>query len=189
MNLTEIGISYIIISAHKTERTVDENQKRSSKLESILYAKEYTVQHIRGYYNNEWEDSYLAWNGSTDNQELKKDAIFLINEFNQDSAIIKYKGEPITKKVYKDGKEKPLSLNMYDSNMDNKSYIIQGLSFSFTEQKQYKSATDKSELRIGMVVEICNNNKWIERTINDLDKEWDSMYKLFAKHNKLRFSI
>lgn len=188
MNLTDIGISYIIISAHNNNRTSEENAKRSAKLESLLYAKEYTVQHIRGYYNNDWEDSYLAWS-NVDNTELKKDLIFFVNEFNQESAIIKYKNEPTNKRVYKDGKEKPLALNMYDSNSDNKSYIIQGLSFSFTEQKVYKQATDKSQLKIGMIVEICNNNIWIEKTVSDLDKEWDSTYKLFAKHNKLRVSI
>src|ERR1035437_2003496 len=189
MNLTDIGISYIIISAHKSELNSDENLKRSSKLETILYAKEYTIQHIRGYYNNKWEDSYLAWNESSDNQELKKDALFLINEFNQESVIIKYKDEVLTKKLYKDGKEEPLALNMYDSDMNNKSYVIQGLSFSFVEQKQYKMTTDKSQLKSGMIVEICNNNQWSEKMINDVEKEWDSMYRLFAKHNKLRFSI
>ncbi len=189
MNLTDARVSYMIVSAYRADRNTIENENRSSKLESILYSKEYKVQHLRGYANGHWEDTYLASNTSITNQELKKDALFLLSQFDQDDIIVKYKDEPIIRRVFKDGSEKPLSLNMYDSDLQNKSYILQGFAFSFKEQKQYKNITDKSELKTGMIVEICNNNKWIEKKVENIEHEWLSLYQLFAKHNKLRFSI
>lgn len=189
MNLTDISVSYMIVSAYRVDRNTIENENRSSKLESILYSKEYKVQHLRGYANGHWEDTYLAYNKDITNQELKADALFILKQFDQDDIILKYKDEPIIRRLYKDGKEKPLSLNMYDSDLQNKSYILQGLSFSFKEQRQYINITDKSELKPGMIVEICNNNKWIEKTVENIEVEWLGIYQLFAKHNKLRLSI
>ncbi len=189
MNLTDIRSSYMIVSAHKSDRSTTDNEIRSSRLESILYSKEYNVQHLRGFANGHWEDSYIAYNTSIDNSELKRDAMSIISQFDQDNVIIKYKDEPIIRRVFKDGKEKPLSLSMYDSDLQNKSYILQGLSFSFKEQKQYRSIINKSELKIGMIVEICNNSKWIEKQVIDIEKEWENVYQLFAKHNKLRLSF
>jgi hypothetical protein len=179
----------MIVSAFRADRNTIENENRSSKLESILYSKEYTIQHLRGYANGHWEDTYLAHNSEIGNEELKKDALYLLSQFDQDDIIIKYRDEPIIRRIYKDGNEKPLSLNMYDSDLQNKSYIFQGLSFSFKEQRQYKNITDKSELKPGMIVEICNNNKWIEKQVEDPEKEWLNVYQLFAKHNKIRLSF
>src|ERR1035437_745467 len=150
MNLTDYKISYIIISANNADINLTESHKRTEKLESILYAKEFNVQSIKGFCENVWDDSFISNNEALTNQELKKEAMFLINEFGQDNIIIKYKNEANTKRLYKNGKEKLLSLNIYDSDPKNKSYIIKGLSFSFTEQKEYKSTTDKSDLKIGM---------------------------------------
>ncbi len=188
MNLTEESISFILISAHKADRSSDDNKLRSGKLESILYAKEYNLEHIRGYYQGSWEDTYLAFT-DIESSELKKDAIFLITQFDIDDVIIKYKSEPIIRRIYKDGKEKPLSLNAYDGEMQDRAYVIKDLSISFLEKKQYKMVSNKSEIKVGMTVEIFNNNKWIERSIENIDKEWSSIYNLFAKHNKLRFSL
>ena len=40
-----------------------------------------------------------------------------------------------------------------------------------------------------MVVEYLNNkNKWCEMIVNNPDDEWDKLYKLLIKYNKVRIS-
>ena len=43
-----------------------------------------------------------------------------------------------------------------------------------------------NDFRIGMVVEYFNNNKWCEKLVEDPNKEWNNIYKLMVKYNKVR---
>jgi hypothetical protein len=75
---------------------------------------------------------------------------------------------------------------IYDSNINNKTYIYNGLSFTFNDKKRYHFLNYKDELKNGMIVEFFNNDKWIERKIVNIDIEYEKMYKLLIKYNKLR---
>ena len=54
----------------------------------------------------------------------------------------------------------------------NKSYIHNGISFSFVEKTRYWKPKSQEDLKIGMVVEYQNNNKWYERIVRNPKEEW-----------------
>lgn len=172
--LEQPNISYIILSSDKLEDMV-----------SILYAKEYKVLPIKGYYQGQYEDSVMAF-GQVDNDELRKDVLFLLNHFNQDCAIIKYMNESNAKKIFKDGSEKPLGIIMYNTDSENRSYLYNGLSFSFVEKVRYWKPTKKEDFKVGMLVEYMNNNKWYKRKVENPSEEYEKLYKLLIKYDKIR---
>ncbi len=140
---------------------------------------------IQGYYKGQYENSALAFS-DIDNDELRKDLIFLLNHLKQDCGIIKYKGETVAKKVFSDGSEKPLGIALYNTDSDNISYLHNGLSFSFVEQVRYWKPTKVEDFKIGMVVEYLNNNKWYQKKVQNPKEEWESIWKLMIKYDKIR---
>jgi hypothetical protein len=167
--------SYIILSADRLNEMI-----------SVLYSKEYQILPIKGYYKGSFEDSVIAW--GPDNDDLRRDVIFLLDHFNQDCAIIKYQGDSNAKKVFFDGSEQPLGLLMYNTDSENKSYLHNGVSFSFVEAKRYWIPKTMDDLKVGMIVEYMNNNKWYERKVQNPKEEWEKLYKLLIKYDKLRVS-
>ena len=174
MNLQEKNMSYVILSSDKLDDMI-----------SILYAKEYQIIPIKGYYRGQYEDSVIAF-GRVDNDNLRKDVLFLINHFHQECAIIKYLGETSVKKIFKDGSEKPLGIVMYNTDAENISYLYNGVSFSFVEQVRYWKPTKKEDFRVGMLVEYFNKDKWYERLVEDPSQEYEKLYKLLIKYDKVR---
>jgi hypothetical protein len=81
MDLTNKNLSFILLSSDKIESML-----------SILYAKDYQILPIKGFYRGQYENSALAFS-DVDNDELRKELIFLLNHFDQECGIIKYKGE------------------------------------------------------------------------------------------------
>ena len=65
IDLTNPKISYIVISSEKIDDIM-----------SILYAKNYQIIPIKGYYQGQYEDSLMAF--GVDNDELRKDLIFYL---------------------------------------------------------------------------------------------------------------
>jgi hypothetical protein len=45
-----------------------------------------------------------------------------------------------------------------------------------------------NDLKVGMVVEYMNNNKWHEKMVQNPQDEWEKLYKLLIKYDKLRVS-
>ena len=151
---------------------------------SILYAKNYQIIPLKGYYKGQYEDSVMAF--GVDNDELRKDIIFLLNHFKEECGIIKYFEETGVKKVFADGSEKPLGIALYNTDDDNMSYLYNGVSFSFVEQVRYWKPTKKEDFRIGMLVEYFNNNKWYEKKVENPLDEYNKLYKLMIKYDKIR---
>lgn len=185
-NLLDKNVSYILISPERKDNTVQENSVNCSKLCNILYAKSYTIIPVTGLYNGIYEKSFIAISPEDDNNQVRSDTIFLMDQFGQECAIVKYKGEDSATMIKEDGSEKPLKLSMYDQESQNKTYLYNGLAFSFTEKKRYVFPKRKEDLKDGMIVEFFNNNKWSTRKILDLEKEYDKMYKLLIKYEKIR---
>jgi hypothetical protein len=169
--------SYIILSSNRLD-----------DMTSILYAKEYQIIPIKGYYRGQFEESVIAF-GRVDSDNLRKDVLFLLNHFHQDSAIIKYLGETGVKKIFKDGSEKPLGTILYNTDSDNISYLHNGISFSFVEKVRYWKPTKKDDFKKGMVVEYMNQNKWFVREVKNPTDEYEKLYKLLIKYDKLRVAI
>lgn len=176
MNLTDNKISYIIISSNKIDDMM-----------SILWAKEFRIIPIEGYYKGQYEKSIIAYS-DIDNDELRRETLFLLNHFKQECAIIKYLGETGAKKIFYDGSEKPLGIVMYNTDDDNMSYLHNGVSFSFVEQKRYWIPKDKEDLKVGMIVEYLNKDKWLQHEIKNPSLEYDRLFKLLIKYNKVRIA-
>jgi hypothetical protein len=173
IDLTNPKISYIVISSEKIDDIM-----------SILYAKNYQIIPIKGYYQGQYEDSLMAF--GVDNDELRKDLIFLLNHFHQECGIIKYFGETGAKKVFPDGSEKPLGIVLYNTDSENISYLYNGISFSFVEQVRYWKPKKQEDFSVGMLVEYMNNNKWYEKRVVNPTEEYNKLYKLMIKYDKIR---
>ena len=133
-NLTDRNLSYIIISPEKKDNPSNINNLNCEKLCTILWSKDYTLIPVTGLYEGRYEKSFIAFISCESNDELRKDALFLIDQFEQNSVIVKYKGDIFATKINEDGSEKPLSYILYDSNEQNKTYLYNGISFYFVEQ-------------------------------------------------------
>jgi hypothetical protein len=185
-NLLDRNISYIIVSPEKKENNPSQNNINCEKLCSILYSKDYTIFPIAGYYDGKYEKSFLAISSSNNNDDLRFDAIYVMDQFEQESVIVKYHSDETASKISNDGSEKSLSLLVYDSNLQNKSYLYNGISFSFVENKRYYFPKKKEELKNGMLIEYFNNNKWTQRQVLNIDSEYEKLYKLLIKYEKVR---
>ncbi len=174
MDLTDKKLSYILISSDKID-----------DISSVLWAKDYRVIPIKEYYKGNYKESIIAYS-DIDNDELRKDAIFILNHFNHDSAIIKYLNESDTRNIFSDGSENLLSVSLYNTNFENKSYLYNGYSFSFIEMERYWKPTKKEDFKIGMIVEYFNNNKWYKQEVKNPSVEFDGLYKLLIKYDKIR---
>jgi len=174
VNLQNPNISYLILSSGNID-----------DMTSVLYAKEYQILPLQSYYKEAFNESAMGYS-DVDNDTLRKDTLFILNHFHQESAIIKYKGETVPKKIFRDGSEKILELNMYNTNSELVSYLYRGLSFSFVDAKRYWVPRSKEDFKAGMVVEYFNNNQWTEKVVENPNVEWDKLYKLLLKYDKVR---
>lgn len=174
LELKKAEISYVVIVSDKIDDIM-----------SVLWAKEYKILPIKGYYRGNFEESIIAFKGEN-NDDLRKDTIFILEQFNENSAIIKYKGDNNANKIFSDGSEKPMDIKIYDTNSDNFTYIYNGVSFSFVEQDRYWKPKGHQDLRKGMIVEYFNKNKWFEKRVNEPKSDWSNFFKLFSKYDKLR---
>jgi hypothetical protein len=188
VNLSNPNTSFILFSPHNESNSELENKSNFEKACSILYSKDYTILEVEGIYRGIKEKSILAFPISNNNDNLRSDSLFLIDTFQQESLIVKYSNETNSKKILNNGSEKPLSIAMYNLDYENKTYLHDGVSFSFIEEKVYYFPKQKSELKNGMIVEYFNENVWKSKTITHLDEEYESLFKLLIKYNKLRFS-
>lgn len=174
IDLTNPKLAFMLLSSERLDDMV-----------SILYAKNYQILPIQGYYQGQYENSVMAFS-NIDNDELRKDLIFLLNHFHQDCGIIKYSGETGAKKIFNDGSEKPLGIALYNTDSDNISYLYNGLSFSFVEQVRYWKPNKLEDFKVGMIVEYLNNNKWYQKKVENPEKDWKDMFMLLSKYDKLR---
>lgn len=177
IDFADRNIQYILLSSDKLDDMI-----------SILWAKEYTVIPIKGFYQGNYENSSLAFSNIS-NDEMRNDLIFLLNHFHQECGIIKYSGETNAKKLFRDGSEKPMGIVLYNTDGDNVSYLYNGLSFSFVEQVRYWKPTKKEDFKVGMLIEYLNNNKWYSKKVENPIDEWEKMYKLLTKYDKVRVAF
>jgi hypothetical protein len=174
MNLDSENVSYIISASRNLEA-----------LQSYLYSRNYSLINIKEYYNGEFGDMILA-SSNIDNIELKNDAMNILDIFNQGSLIIKYLGDQYPKKLYQEGRERIMEVSMYNTDSSNRSYIYNGISFSFLEKKIYKFPKKVSDFKNGMVVECYSNRGWIEKKIQNIESEFVDLYSKLAKYDRVR---
>jgi len=174
LNLGDKSISYLIISS-----------KNIGNISSYLYSKNYHIVEMKSYYNGEFENCIIAFPNSG-NDETRRDAIHLLEVFNENSLNVKYMGDSLVKKISKNGSEKPLTLINYNTDSNLPSYILGAQSFSFIEANTYKNISKKEDLKNGMIVEYLNNEKWIPKKVENPEEEYEKFYKLLIKYGKVR---
>lgn len=178
MNLSDKKISYMIISSNELDDMMD-----------VLWAKDYKVIPIKGYYKGHYENCAISYSPTINNDELKNEISFLLKHFKQESIIVKYLGESDALKVLNNGTEKALDISMYNNDFENKSYLLNGISFSFLEKKRYWKPKSKDDLKIDMIIEYNNKGKWYSKKVKNPSEDYDRFLKLFIKHEKVRVAI
>lgn len=187
INLTDTHLSFMLCSPeHKTLSQMD-NNNRCNRFMNMLWAMNYTVIPIYAYENGTYEKNYIGI-CPEDNDTLRKEAVFMMNEFSKNDIIVKYKGDDVLSKIVFDGNEVPVDITYYDNTL-KKSYIHEGVSFTLTDRKKYFFPKQKEDLRSGMIIEYFNNNKWTSKQVTNLDMEYEKMYKLLMKYEKIRVQI
>ena len=171
MDICSKSISYILVDG-------DLNQ-------DIFYNRGYLSFTIEKYNNN---DSFISYKEKCSNNETRYDAINYLDISKQNYLFIKYLGESDISKVYPDGKEEKMLIDIYSDSMEDV-YISDGISFSFIKKKKYYYPNSKKDLKNGMVIEYFNNGNWINKKIIDLNYEYDNIYNLLIKYDKLRILI
>ena len=189
LNLEDPNISYLLFSPESLENSDLENKSVCEKACSILYSKDYTLLSLKGLYNGNYEQSYLAIKQSNNNDELRKDMIHLLDTFHQDCGIVKYIYESKPTKIFSNGSEKKLNITVYNQDTENKTYLYNGVSFSFIEEKMYYFPSKKDELKKGTILEYFNNTNWIKKEILDVNQEFEDLYKLLMKYQKVRIPM
>lgn len=173
VNLKDTNISYIISS--------DIN----SSLSSYLYSRDYYIFDIKEYFQGLFSNSIIALTGLS-NDDLRRDAIHILDHFNQDSLILKYKEESTAKKIFSDGQEKPMGIVLYNTDSNYKSYIYEGVSFSFVDEQIYYFPSKKEDFKSGMIVEYFSNNKWNQKVVKNPESEYKDIYELMIRYKKVR---
>jgi hypothetical protein len=81
LNLKDPNLSYLLASADNVNSLI-----------SYLYSRNYHLLDIKGFYQGKFENSVLAFSGSSNN-ELRSDALHILRHFEQDCLIVKYRDE------------------------------------------------------------------------------------------------
>jgi hypothetical protein len=174
-NLKDPNISYIVLSNNVAESS------------NYLYSRgHYRVIEMSSYFHGSFDKSCFAVTNTVDNDTLRHDSIKIMHLFNEKDVIVKYIGENSPVKILEDGTEQPMGVIMYNTDSEKKSFIYEGVSFSFTEKQLYYFPKTKEDFKNGMIIECLNNNNWTEKRVFDLDKEYENMYKILIKYNKIR---
>jgi hypothetical protein len=174
-NLKDPNISYILLSGNISESV------------SYLYSRGYyRVVEMSSYMKGSFDNSCMALTNTVDNETLRKDSIHIMHLFNESDVILKYNGESTPMKIMEDGVEQPMGVIMYNTDSEKKSYIYEGISFSFTEKQLYYFPKSKEDFKNGMIIECLNNNTWAEKRVFNADTEYENMYKLLIKYNRIR---
>jgi len=172
LDLKNPNISYLLVP----------NQNGIS---SYLFSRDYYLVDIKEYFNNKFDDFIIAFTGISD-YELKEDSIHIIENFNQEFVIAKFKLENSIVK-FENRQEILLDVILYNTDFNKKSYIHEGMSFSFIPKQSYIQPKNKNDFKAGMIIEyLSSNNQWIKRSVVDPIIEFDKMYALLIKYNKIR---
>ena len=177
LNLNDSKVSYFIMSSKQIDAT-----------KTLLWAKEWEIIPLKGYLEEVLDDSLLTYKDCS-NEELKEEAIFMLRTFKEDYCIIKYNGERNPFKLKYNGEETELSEAFFNKESQNKSYLHNGIFFSFNEVKSYKIIESKEELKNGLIVEFFDNKNWKQKVINNKDYEWEEFFKLMVKYKKVRIAV
>ncbi len=158
----------------------------SDDVMSYLYSKSYSIFPIHKIEGDKTSENYICINNS-DNISLLSDSSKLINDLDVGSVIIKYFEDSNIYEVLK-GNKRLVEVKYYSEGDEDK-YLHDNYVFSFVSKKMYSFPKEKSDLKEGMIVECLSNNNWIKKSIGNVSLEYDKIYKLLIKYNKVRIPL
>ena len=129
INLTDTNISYIIFTPNPSKIG---NDPLVDRYTSITHSKGYTDFDIVAVNDMIYSTSFISIHEYNDNDKLRQDAIYILDNFDSNNIIVKYHGsyEPIL--IENNGSERLLSVVLYGKDLENMTtYISEGVSFSF----------------------------------------------------------
>jgi len=188
INILDENNPYLIIDPFDNRLTHIQNRILLEKITSYLYSFNYTLFPMSTHFKNEKTNSIFAISPE-ENSAIKDKCKFLFTHFSEKNIYIKYKDKNSVISMNKDLLEDNLNIELYPSNINEKVYVIHGLSFSFEKLKKYFFPKNKEHFKNDMVVEYFNNNRWISKRIENIDSEYDKMLKLLVKYEKVRINI
>lgn len=185
MDLLNENVYFIIASAYSEKNDDYTNSLLTSQLEDRLYRNEFT---LIPFTKKGGGKSFLAFKeNATNNNELRYEAIEINDTYYQDSVYVKYYGECVIKKVLKSGSEINTKLTNYNDLEEETTFYNENYAFSLIDLQSYFKPQSKKDFKEGMVVEILNNKGyWIPREVDNVQEEWDNMYKLLIKYGRVR---
>jgi hypothetical protein len=154
-------------------------------LESYLYSMGYHIINIKNFFNGEFKDAMVAFIGD-DSDKLRSDSLHLIKHFSVEYLYIKYFGDTDCFKLLPSGEEYPYKWEKWNTDPYKITFIHSGLSFSFSEQKRWYKPKEIGDFKIGMTVECFSDGKWIRMMVKNPQSEWNDIYKLMIKWDKIR---
>ena len=89
-NLSDINLSFMMLSPEHPMFSTLENNHRNNTFLNMLYSMNYSIFPVYAYDKGTHEKNYLAV-CSEDNDKLREEAIFMMNQFGKNEIIIKYK--------------------------------------------------------------------------------------------------
>jgi hypothetical protein len=188
-NLQNEDLSFIIINSEKEFQTVLENYHNSERLYSVLDSKEFSIFKLKDFKKSKMSPAYLAVTQLKENDSIRAEALHILEFMDISSLILKYKDSKNPILLEKNGHETPLLFEFYPNNQEEQFYVLEGLSFNFKKDQRFFFPKNKSHLKQGMVVEYLNDDIWKSRKIDNLDVEYNKMYSLLMKYDKLRIPI
>lgn len=189
LQLANPKISYILIDTQVENFTEFENNALYERTCSVLYSKDYTVIPLTNFQEGQFKTCLLAIPENLTSDELRRDGVELLHFLHLENLIVKYVDDKNPFELLNSGEEYPLIYEQYKDSLDEKTYIYEGLYFSFRKDQRYYIPKKKEELKSGMIVEYFNNNKWNKKEIVNLDTEYEKMYNLLIRYGKLRIPM
>lgn len=154
---------------------------------SYLYGKGYSVDEIVVYVapNTLFKAFICTSEYINDDDEVRRSAIELQNDNIISECLINYNNYGVVR-LRKDGYEEQTICKVYETDTTYPIYIKDNISYSYPTSDRYIPITNKDQLRIGMLVELYSNGEWLEKFVDNLTVDYDNIYSLFIKHNKIR---
>lgn len=188
IDLSNPKVSFIIVNPEMSDISELQNNWNCERTCSVLYSKDFTLFPIKELYKNKYTRAFLGISPSQNNDEIRQDAIQILEFLDINDGVIKYLGDKNPTKIDKFGRETPLIFSVYESDENSRIFIHEGISFAFVEQKRYFIPKKKEHLKEGMMIEYFNNNMWNKKQILKLNEEFEKMYKLLMKYEKIRIA-
>lgn len=150
---------------------------------SYLWSVDYDIDYMK---TDKGDTVLIADLPYVESKRLKYDISNLYNLSIIERAYIKYDNSGYIHEVFSGGEEESFKITYFPTNENTEFFIYKNYSFSINNFKKYWKPSEEKDFKEGMVVELLNNNNWITMKVENPQKEFNDIYKLFIKYDKIR---